>query len=94
MLESRIVSAAATALLLGVLPLVAAHGDEHESSGMGGMGGMDMGSHGDAATTVSNSTAAPLDPSYFRHSEYAGWMYAHIAAMTIAWVVIAPVGKW
>lgn len=28
--------------------------------------------------------------NYFRHPEYAGWMYAHIALMLIAWVVLLP----
>lgn len=74
------------ALLLGVLPLVAAHSDDaHSSVNMGG-------AHG---TAMSNATkvAEQVAPSYFRHTEYAGWMYAHIGLMIIAWVIVLPIGE-
>lgn len=28
--------------------------------------------------------------SYFNHSDYAGWMYAHILLMTLAWSIVLP----
>ncbi|TKX24651.1 hypothetical protein C1H76_3260 [Elsinoe australis] len=31
-----------------------------------------------------------LPPTYFNHPEFAAWLYAHIALMTIAWTVILP----
>lgn len=73
--------AGSAALLLGCLPLVAAHGDDHGSMDMSG-----------AHETVSNQTA-PADPNYFTHPKYAGWIYAHIALMTTAWFGILPIGK-
>ncbi|KAF4556335.1 Hypothetical protein D9617_1g082110 [Elsinoe fawcettii] len=49
------------------------------------------GGHG----THAHMLAAPqpdLPPTYFTHPEYAGWMYAHIILMTLAWVIILPIG--
>lgn len=90
MLLDRISSVNPALLLLAALPLVLAHGDEHEHSGMA----MDMGSthvNMTAAATVAAPSAAPSN--YFRYPEFAGWMYAHIALMTIAWAIVLPVGK-
>ncbi|KAG9948537.1 hypothetical protein KCU85_g4916, partial [Aureobasidium melanogenum] len=88
MLLDRISSVNPALLLLAALPLVLAHGDEHEHSGMA----MDMGSthvNMTAAATVAAPSAAPSN--YFRYPEFAGWMYAHIALMTIAWAIVLPV---
>jgi hypothetical protein len=65
------------ALLLGVLPLIAAHGDEHMPA---------------AQEHEPNMTAGTQEtvPNYFRHPHYAGWMYAHIALMIVAWVITLP----
>jgi hypothetical protein len=65
------------ALLLGALPQVVAHGDEHTQ--------MDQ-EHQPPATASTQETA----PTYFRHSGHAGWMYAHIALMIISWAVVLP----
>ncbi|KAK6443660.1 hypothetical protein LTR95_000487 [Oleoguttula sp. CCFEE 5521] len=48
-----------------------------------------------SAMSEGNSTSAapaPEDfpPNYFRHPEYAGWIYAHIALMILSWVVVLP----
>ena len=83
MRSSRILTSTSAALLLGVLPLVAGH-EEHG----------DMSMHMDAAATataVSNTTAlVDTRPNYFRHPHYTGWIYAHIALMLLAWVVVMP----
>lgn len=75
-----------TALLLGILPLIAAHGDDAHSS-------MNMGGVHHAAMSNATKVAEAVAPSYFRHTEYAGWIYAHIGLMVIAWVVILPIGE-
>lgn len=78
------------ALLLAALPLVAAHGDEHEHTAMP----MDMGSTHTNMASAAIATAVPAVPhNYFRYPGFAGWMYAHITLMTIAWAVVLPVGK-
>lgn len=35
----------------------------------------------------------PDIPSYFLHPEHSGFMFAHIAVMTLAWVVVLPLGE-
>ncbi|CAD0037904.1 unnamed protein product [Aureobasidium pullulans] len=76
------------ALLLAILPLAAAHGDEHEHSGTT----MDTGSTHTNATSVATAAMASstIPVNYFRHPQFAGWIYAHIASMTIAWAIILP----
>jgi hypothetical protein len=77
-------------LLLAALPRVAAHGVEHEQAGMD----MNMGSTHLNMTSATTAVAAPAVPhNYFRYPGSAGWVYAHIALMTIAWAVVLPVGK-
>jgi hypothetical protein len=68
---------ASVALLLGALPLIAAHGSEHTPA---------------AQEHEPNMTAGTQEmvPNYFRHPHYAGWMYAHIALMIVAWVITLP----
>ena len=87
---SRISLAGSAALLLAALPLVAAHGDEHEHSGTA----MDMGNAHINMTSAATAAAPSAVPhNYFRYPGFAGWMYAHIVLMTIAWAVVLPVGK-
>jgi len=75
------VTIAAAALLLGSLPLVAAHGGEH----------MDMSAH-DAAQPQPQNDGQPR--SYWSLSEHVALMYWHIGLEILAWVVILPVGKF
>ena len=87
---NRIFLTGSVALLLAALPSVAAHGDEHEHTAMP----MDMGSTHTNMTSAATATAVPAVPhNYFRYPGFAGWMYAHIALMIIAWAVVLPVGK-
>ena len=71
----RRASSASVVLLLGALPLIAAHGDGHMQT---------------EQEHQSNATAAVQEaiPNYFRHPYYAGWMYAHIALMVISWIIV------
>lgn len=85
MTGDRLLTLASAALLLGVLPLVAAHGDEHND------GPMDMGAdmhHAPPAPVEDNG--APR--SYWSLSEHATLMYWHIGMEILAWMVILPVG--
>lgn len=78
-----LLTATCAALLLGALPLVAAHG--HES--------MDMTASTNISLLLDPDGRLPSERalSYFRHPGYAGWMYAHIALMIASWVYIMPV---
>jgi hypothetical protein len=91
MVLDRIFLTGSAVLLLAALPLVTAHGDEHAHSGMA----MDMGStHINMTSAATAATILPDVPhNYFRYPGFAGWMYAHIILMTIAWAVVLPVGK-
>lgn len=90
MLLKRIPLASSALLLLAALPLVTAHGDEHEHSGMA----MNIGSaHINMTSTPIVATTSAVPHNYFRYPGFAGWMYAHIVLMTIAWAVVLPVGK-
>jgi len=81
MTRLRFLTLATAALLLEVLPLVAAHGDEHDAH-------TDM--H-DAPPAPMENNEAPR--SYWGLSEHASLMYWHIALEILAWIVILPVGK-
>ncbi|KAF2768994.1 hypothetical protein EJ03DRAFT_273020 [Teratosphaeria nubilosa] len=72
------VVATSAALVLGALPLIAAHGDEH----------MDMSASSAAAGEIEEQHKFM---SYFRHGKYTGWMFGHIALMISAWVFAMPV---
>jgi hypothetical protein len=91
MVLNRMFLTGSAVLLLAALPLVAAHGDEHAHSGMA----MDMGSiHINMTSAATTATTSPDVPhNYFRYPGFAGWMYAHIILMTIAWAVVLPIGK-
>lgn len=77
MQPSRATTTASVVLLLGALPLIAAHGDEHMQAGQ------------EHEPNMIASTAETV-PNYFRHPHYAGWMYAHIALMIMSWVIALP----
>ncbi|KAI5204809.1 hypothetical protein E4T39_03445 [Aureobasidium subglaciale] len=81
----RTFTSVSAALLLAALPPAVAHGDEHEHSGMA----MNMESM-HINTTMGAVTASAAPTNYFRYPEFAGWLYAHIALMTIAWAVVLP----
>ena len=77
MQPSRFTTAASLALLLGALPLIAAHSDEHMEAAQEHKPDMIAG-------------AQEAVPNYFRHPQFAGWMYAHIALMITSWVIALP----
>lgn len=77
MQTSRVVLLNFAALLSGALPLVTAHGG----------GAMSM---SEAHNATTEAVAEVWEPNYFRHSEYAGWMYAHIALMILGSVFVLP----
>jgi hypothetical protein len=79
----RTTTLAIAALLLQLLPLVAAHGEEHHGEAM------DMSVH--SAPAPQPQSEAPQN--YWRLTEYATLMYWHIALEVLAWIVILPVGK-
>lgn len=80
MTRLRVLTLATAALLLELLPLAAAHGDDHDAP-------MDM---NEAPARPAEDGGAPQ--SYWGLSEYATLMYWHIALEILAWVVILPVG--
>lgn len=80
MLRRVAFSVATAALLLGILPQVAAHGGED----------MNMSAH-DVSQAEPGQHNQPS--SYWSHSEHAVLMYWHIALEIMAWVVILPVGE-
>ncbi|KAF2008001.1 hypothetical protein P154DRAFT_13831 [Amniculicola lignicola CBS 123094] len=81
MARIRVLLLSTAAALLEVLPLVAAHGDEHNG------GHMNM--HEDSKLQTQESDAPH---SYWSLSEHTGLIYAHIALEVIAWFIILPVG--
>jgi hypothetical protein len=80
MTRVRVFVLAIAALLLEVLPLVAAHGDENDVP-------MDNAQQ----DLVDNDGASR---SYWSLSEHATLMYWHIALEILAWIVILPVGEF
>lgn len=84
MTRVRVLTLATAALLLETLPLVAAHGDEHNG------GSMDMDTH-DAPPPPAVGDGAPQ--SYWGLSEHASLMYWHIAIEILAWLFVLPVGR-
>lgn len=80
-MKPRALTLVTAALLLEVLPLVAAHGNDH------GEGHMDI---GDAPRPQVQDDGRPR--SYWSLSEHSTLMYWHIALEMLAWVVILPIG--
>lgn len=81
-------------ILLGLVPLIAAHGDDETEMDLDMS--MQMSSTATAidtatASAVMNSTAMAEPSSYFRHPEHGGLMVAHIILMTIGWVFVLPI---
>ncbi len=55
------------------------------------------GGHGQLASS-DNMTSPDMElflswPSYFDHPEHSGLMFAHIAFMVLAWIVLLPIGE-
>ena len=72
----------AAAAVLSLVPAVAAHGGPPE----GGESGMNMDMKDEKLDSYPNT--------YFSHPEHQGVMYAHVALMSLAWVVMLPVGEY
>jgi hypothetical protein len=68
------------ALLIGVLPLVAAHSASDTMNIKGSM----------ATNHTSNVTSEAGPPSYFRHGHHSAWTYTHIGFMIVSWVFVLP----
>jgi hypothetical protein len=81
---NRALVLSAAALLLGALPLVAAHGDDHG----------DHDAPQEKPGKAASQTSSEKPGSYFAYTEHVGTIYAHIATMTIAWVFALPVGMY
>ncbi|KAF1946445.1 hypothetical protein EJ02DRAFT_233650 [Clathrospora elynae] len=81
MSSRRVLIIATAALLLELVPLVAAHGDGNSEA-------MEMSAH-DAPTSQAQDDGSPR--SYWSLSEHASLMYWHIALEIVAWTVILPV---
>ncbi|KAF4823680.1 putative membrane protein [Colletotrichum siamense] len=75
-----------TLVVLGLMPLVFAHGAQEDGGGGTSMN-MDV-PHGAAEEPKPNDS---YPPTYFALADHAGVMYAHIGAMVLAWVFILPV---
>lgn len=77
-------------ILLGLLPLITAHGDDEPEMNMG----MQMSSVSTTIATATDSTVVNntniAESSYFQHPELGGLMVAHIILMTIGWVFVLP----
>ncbi|KAB8293253.1 hypothetical protein EYC80_007585 [Monilinia laxa] len=73
-------------ILLGLAPLIAAHGDDEPDMDMS----MQMSSAATASASM-NHTVEAESLSYFQHSEHGGLMVAHIVLMTIGWVFVLPI---
>lgn len=84
MFRSGALATATAALLLALLPLVIAHGDEHHGASV------DMSTH-HAPTPQPQQHGQPQ--SYWSLSEHAALMYWHIGLEILAWTVILPVGE-
>ena len=87
----RVFWISAAAALLGLLPLVVAHGEAgHGPDNKTTM----MDNTPERPTIADGMDTAKMGPqSYFSLSEHSGTMYAHIFLMTLAWAVILPIGK-
>lgn len=71
-------------VLLGLVPLAGAHGQDGE-------GGMNMDMSMDMDMDVTSTVAAFA--SYFQHSEHSGLIFAHILLMTVGWIFVLPIGE-
>lgn len=65
-----------------VLPVLADNSRRHGDEGMEGMADM-----------APDQQDSEYPPTYFAHPEHVHVLYAHIALMTVAWVILLPIGK-
>lgn len=82
-------------LVLGLslaLPVLADNGRRHGGEAMESMEGME-GLEG-LEGMGQDQQDSEYPPTYFAHPEHANVLYAHIALMTLAWVVFLPVGMY
>ncbi|KAF4463578.1 YTP1 [Fusarium albosuccineum] len=79
MISAKALSRTSAALVLALLPVVLAHGDDHERDG-------DMG-HG----TDKPQDDSEYPDTYFSHPDHVGVIHAHIALMVLSWVFVLPV---
>jgi len=75
-----------TALILGVAPVVLAHGEDG--------GNMNMDSMLSVSEGASKLAPEEWPPSYFRDSAHSRLMMAHIVLMVVGWFIIAPLGMF
>lgn len=91
--RSRILVSLTGLLLLELLPLAIAHGnDEHHSLNVEVMA---TNSSFDASTDpygTGNQTGY-WTPSYFSHGEFTALIVVHAALMTLAWAFILPISE-
>ena len=80
--------------LLGLLPLVFAHGHDSNTGDSVGMAMSEGTSHMASVSNINMNSTTPVLPSYFSHSDFSGLMLAHIISMTIAWFFILPIGEF
>lgn len=87
--------------LIVLVPLVLAHGNDHEKAAGSGEemsmdGGGDGGGQGHAHGHMSDEPKAESEypPTYFALADHAGIMYAHIGLMVLAWVFLLPGGEF
>ncbi|KAJ3528847.1 hypothetical protein NM208_g10017 [Fusarium decemcellulare] len=79
MISAKAMSRTSGALVLALLPVVLAHGDDHERDG-------DMG-HG----TDKPQDDSEYPDTYFSHPDHVSVIHAHIALMVLSWVFVLPV---
>ena len=103
-LAASLLPVVASAAVLGLIPAVLAHGEEHgghgsaaaaasAAGGMGGMSGMGGGSNGTAQDPDAPLPEDQYPPTYFAHPEHKAAIYGHIVVMVLAWVFALPAGK-
>lgn len=85
-------------LLCQVLPHALAHGaepsnDAHANMTMSPAHHQTNGCGMTRPMVMKDMEDFPDFPSYFLHPEHSGLMFAHIAVMMLAWVVVLPLGE-
>lgn len=75
----------AALLLLGLAAHAIAHGDDHHDGSMAVEVDMEPAVGG-------GQDAADLPPTYFNHPDDKVLIYAHVALMTLSWVIALPTG--
>lgn len=80
-------SALVGAVLLGLVSIAVAHGDDEDM-------GMNMGVPETTNPTVATSANTTAPSTYFNYGEHSGLMFTHILLMTIGWVFVLPIGEF